>query len=149
MRLLILDWPEVQYTINQVFAYVTDGLTGTNGAPLLHHALLGALDDYEQSVIRRLPDRDRLRAFLDRLFGCISRATACAVLVSRDGARWRAPEGVPMQQWLIGRDPGLLTLEFCDDDPAGNVALTRAALDWFALQETVRKILGFPDPGHA
>lgn len=151
LRLLILDWPEMQYTMRMVAAHLTDGLlVKPGGRPLLHCALRAALDDYERAVIDTRPDRERLTVFLDRLFGCVIRAAGPCGLRDRRGELWRACDGFPLSEWLVGRDIGDLVVERTEphfDDRAA--ARSLAALQWFALEPNIRAVLGLPEPGRA
>lgn len=151
LRLLILDWPETQYTMRMVAAHITDGLlVKPGGQPLLHCALCAALDDYERAVIDTRPDRERLIVFLDRLFGHVIRAAGTCGLRDRRGGLWRACDGFPLGEWLVGRDAGDLVVECAESDFDDRAAArSLAALQWLALEPNIRAVLGLPEPGRA
>lgn len=145
MHLLHLDWPEMRFTMQAVAGYLTDALTGGDRVPLLHHALLAALADYEGALTATRPDRERLRVFVGRLFGRIAELTDGLVLRDRDGGCWRAADGIPLIEWLAGRDAGGLRTVAQESAEPGHGAAVVLALHSLALPRNIQLVLSLSD----
>lgn len=66
--------------------------------PLLHKAILAALDAYNQARLK--PDRERFLAFVDGAVENISRALDGVHLVSLSGRTWSPASGEALIHWL-------------------------------------------------
>lgn len=102
LRRVELDWPSSMPIIDRLAEYITDSLHLTDGGglemPLLHKAILAALDSYNQARLK--PDRERFLAFVDGAVESISHDLDGVLLVSLSGRTWSPASGEALLHWL-------------------------------------------------